>query len=35
MDQATFVKEPEYEDFVKVDEEARRLAEDECKLNNK
>jgi 1-deoxy-D-xylulose-5-phosphate reductoisomerase len=28
MDQATFVKEPEYEDFVKVDEEARRLAEE-------
>jgi len=28
MDHATFVKEPEYEDFVKVDEEARRLAEE-------
>ncbi len=35
MDQATFVKEPEYADFVKVDEEARRLAEVECKLKNK
>ena len=35
MDQATFVKEPEYEDFVKVDEEARNLAEAECKLKNK
>ena len=35
MDQATFVKEPEYADFVKVDEEARNLAEAECKLKNK
>ncbi len=32
MDQATFVKEPEYADFVKVDEEARRLAEVMVKL---
>jgi hypothetical protein len=32
VDQAIFVKEPEYEDFVKVDEEARRLAEDMVNL---
>jgi 1-deoxy-D-xylulose-5-phosphate reductoisomerase len=34
MDQATFVKEPEYADFVKVDEEARRLAEELVKLQH-
>ena len=31
MNQAMFVKEPEYEDFVKVDEEARKLAIQACK----
>ena len=34
MDQATFVKEPEYADFVKVDEEARNLAEGLVKLQH-